>query len=218
MNNIKAVIFDMDGLLIDSERLALIAFVTICEQYGIEGLEEVIKECIGTNPYKTKELLTPHVQDYVNYDQFRQEWDAKYHQMMDEGQLELKPGAKALLTHLRELALPIALATSTDTKKAEKKLRQTGILDFFLEIVGGDQVSNSKPHPQIYQHTAQKLNICPTQCLALEDSHNGVKAAHAAGMVVIQIPDLVPPSEEIKALGHRIMDSLTEVIDIDLSN
>jgi beta-phosphoglucomutase-like phosphatase (HAD superfamily) len=108
--------------------------------------------------------------------------------------------------------MPMAIATSTRYHDAVNALESAGNRDYFKFVIGGDHVTNSKPDPEIYLKTAYKLDVDPKECIVFEDSENGVKSAHAAGMNVIQVPDLAPPSEEIKRLGHRIYDSLEMVI------
>lgn len=218
MERFEAVIFDMDGLLIDSELLAMEAFEISCHHYGLEGLEEAVRACIGTNAQKTREILTPLVCEQVAYDEFRAFWEAHYQKAIHSDRLNTKPGAEALLEHLSTLGIPRALATSSGKEKAKGKLARTGILDYFSVIVGGDEVTNSKPDPEIYLKAAGHLQVNPKSCLALEDSENGVKAAHAAGMTVIQVPDLVPPSDQLKSLGHLILQCLTQVPTVNFDH
>jgi len=124
--------------------------------------------------------------------------------------IPLKDGAAELLACLAELEIPVAVATSTESRRAMRKLEAVGILTHFKAIVGGDQVRNSKPHPDIYLRAAQILGVRPTKCLALEDSENGVRSA-ADAVTVIQIPDIVQPSTALRSLGHTILQSLHDV-------
>lgn len=215
MKRFEAVIFDMDGLLIDSEQLALEAFEVTCTHYGIEGLESAVHACIGTNAQKTREILTPHLEPAVSYTEFREHWEAHYQAAIHSDRLQTKPGAQQLLAHLANLKIPTGLATSSGKEKAKGKLHRTGLIDYFSVIVGGDEVTHSKPDPEIYLKAAEQLAADPKTCLALEDSENGVKAAHAAGMHVIQIPDLIPPSDQLRTLGHLILECLTQVPTFD---
>mgnify|MGYP000072935976 CR=1 FL=1 len=109
----------------------------------------------------------------------------------------------------------MAVATSTRTDRAKVKLSDSGILDYFDIIIGGDQVSNSKPDPEIYLKAASELSSEPSKCLAFEDSPNGVKSAVAAGLTVIQVPDLVQPDEDLLKMGHIVLGSLADVQDYD---
>lgn len=105
----------------------------------------------------------------------------------------------------------MALATSTAHDEARVRLENAGLLDFFELIVAGDQVEHGKPDPEIYLKAAEGLELSTHQCLAIEDSDNGVRAAHSAGMVVIQVPDLAQPADHVRALGHTVLQSLGEV-------
>jgi len=137
--------------------------------------------------------------------------DGEYRRVIEESPIPLKDGAEELLRYISSIEIPIAVATSTAIDRAQKKLKSSGILDYFDFIIGGDQVTRSKPDPEIYLKAASELSSEPSKCLALEDSANGVKAAVAAGMTVVQIPDLVQPGEELLSLGHIVLRSLYDV-------
>src|SRR5207253_2615312 len=121
------------------------------------------------------------------------------------------------LDHLDSLQIPVAVATSTKSARAMQKLGDAGIGGRFKAVIGGDQVENSKPHPDIYLKAAAALGVLAEKCLALEDSENGVRSAFSAGMTVIQVPDLVEPSEALRSLGHVILGSLREVPGYEFS-
>lgn len=122
-------------------------------------------------------------------------------------------GVHNLLDYLHASGIPTAVATSTNTDHALHKLEQSGILHRFTTITGGDQVANGKPAPDIYLKAAKSIDANPLSCLALEDSPNGVRAAIAAGMHVIQIPELVEPDEALRSLGHTVLGDLDAVLD-----
>ena len=211
MHRFHAVIFDMDGLLLDTERIALSSFVETCEHFGIGEQTELFMRCVGTNQVLAQEVLKQGLQGKIDYLQFERFWDAKYIGSTSNRPIPLKDGATDLLEYLASLLIPVAVATSTNSARAMQKLRDAGILDKFKAIVGGEQVQNSKPHPDIYLKAAAILGVRSEQCLALEDSENGVRSAFNAGMTVVQIPDLVPPSPNLCSLGHIILGSLHEV-------
>ena len=121
-------------------------------------------------------------------------------------------GAVALLDHLRDLSIPMALATSTRRPTTELKLVGAGLDSYFCPMICGEETPRGKPHPDPYLAAADVLHLAPAQCWALEDSENGVRAALSAGCVVFQIPDLVAPSAEMRALGHVIKTSLLDVL------
>jgi len=212
MTRFEAIIFDMDGLLLDTERIALSAFMETCAQMGICAQEELFIRCIGTNQVLGREVLRAGLQGQVDYLAFEQVWDSKYVERISNGPIPLKEGAAELLDRISSLQIPAAVATSTRTARAQEKLGKCGILDRFRAIVGGDQVRNGKPAPDIYLRAAEVLNARPEACLAFEDSENGVRAAVGAGMTVVQVPDLVLPSPDLLALGHIVLRSLSDAV------
>ncbi|CAM3913621.1 Phosphorylated carbohydrates phosphatase [Vibrio aerogenes CECT 7868] len=209
--SVCAVLFDMDGLLLDSERPALKNFQATCRQFGLNDFTEVYLTCIGTNLARTHEILQQAMGQVVDYPAFAQTREENYQALLAQGNVPLKPGASELLQQLQALGMPMAVATSTHRERALLKLRQTGLTGYFQTVIGGDQVTHSKPAPEIYLKAAAALNIAPADCLVLEDSANGVRAGVAAGMQVIQIPDLIQPDAQLLTLGHTVCDSLTEV-------
>ena len=211
MRRFEAIIFDMDGLLLDTERIAQSAFLETCRDLGVCGQDELFIRCIGTNQALGREVLRAGLQGQVDFLRFEQLWEDKYVERTSNGPIPVKEGALELLERIWSLQIPVAVATSTRTARAQEKLRKSGILDRFQTVVGGDQVRNSKPAPDIYLRAAEILNVRPEACLALEDSENGVRAAMSAGMTVVQIPDLVQPSPGLLALGHIVLPSLREV-------
>jgi HAD superfamily hydrolase (TIGR01509 family) len=211
MQRFDAVIFDMDGLLLDSERLAQDAFIAVCDSLGIKVDLLVFQRCIGTNEALSSQILQDGLPASVDVTSFREQWVTIYHGLTNDKKIPVKEGVTELLDYLHTLRIPAAVATSTRTAAATQKLHNAGLLDAFEQLVGGDQVSNSKPHPAIYQRAARLLGAPAENCLAFEDSENGVKAAVAAQCTVIQIPDLVQPSDALLELGHVVLQSLLDV-------
>lgn len=206
------VIFDMDGLLLDSERLARDAFLQACEQWGWEADMLAYIRCIGSTYEATQHiLLEAHGSDFP-YADIERSWSDIYHDRIHACPVPLKPGAIALLDHLRADEIPLALATSTRRPTAEVKLEQAGLAGYFFHTVCGDETPRGKPYPDPYLAAATGLQLKPERCWALEDSENGVRAALAAGCAVIQVPDLVIPDAEVRALGHVIESSLLDVL------
>lgn len=206
------VIFDMDGLLLDSERLARDAFVAACAEHGWEPDLVVYHSCIGSTSEGTRQILCNHFGEQFPYETVDASWSRHYHARLAEAPVPVKPGARALLELLEAADVPRALATSTRRETAEGKLRDTGLLGYLPHQICGGETDRGKPHPDPYLAAAQALGIAPERCLALEDSANGVRSAHAAGCVVIQIPDLVAPDAALRELDHLILESLTEVV------
>jgi HAD superfamily hydrolase (TIGR01509 family) len=211
MLNFSAVIFDMDGLILDTERLALEAFQTTCMRFELGDLSSLFIQCIGTNDALGEAILKDGLEGLADYKAFGSAWIREYKRITSEKPVPLKHGVEELLPYIESIEIPMAVATSTQTKRAKGKLGDAGLLDYFEIVIGGDQVERGKPDPQIYLKAASALSSAPSKCLALEDSANGVKAAVAAGMTVVQIPDLVPPSDDLLQLGHIVLASLADV-------
>jgi HAD superfamily hydrolase (TIGR01509 family) len=212
--SIKAVIFDMDGLLLDSERIALSVFNQTCQHFSLPDQFDLFKQMIGTNQHLGRSILTQGLKGMVDPDAFIAHCDALYQHATLSAPIPLRPGALALVQLLRAKQIPSAVATSSTTAKAKQKLAAAGLIDYFATITGGDQVKRSKPAPDIFLLAAKSIEIEPQYCLALEDSDNGVRSAVAAGMRVIQVPDLVSPSVALLALGHEVHQSLSTVADL----
>ena len=206
-----AVIFDMDGLLLDTERVAFEAFVEACESLKVRVDRTVYMQRVGTTAAKTREILVNALGKSFPYDALERVWSEKYARGSSAKAVPLKDGAEALLERVRKARLPMALATSTAHEEAVVRLESVGLLDFFELIVAGDQVHQGKPDAETYLKAAEGLGLSANRCLAIEDSDNGVRSAHVAGMAVIQVPDLVEPADEVRLLGHIILGSLGDV-------
>jgi HAD superfamily hydrolase (TIGR01509 family) len=208
------VVFDMDGLLLDSGRLARETFVSACREMGWEPDLAVYDLCVGTTYEGTEQILKTEFGAEFPFAAVAQYWNTIYEERVLDRPVDIKAGALELLLRLHELGIPRALATSTKRSIALVKLRNAGLYEYFAQLVCGGETERGKPHPDPYLEAAQRLLLSPAQCWALEDSNNGVRAAHAAGLRVFQVPDLVPPSEDVRALGHRVMTSLFDVLDL----
>jgi HAD superfamily hydrolase (TIGR01509 family) len=212
LNNFKAVVFDMDGLLLDSEAIALTTFIEACKECGFELNDmEPYYKCIGTNwPKATQTLISGYGKDFP-FDAISEIWGKKYHGETLEKPVPMKEGALKLLEYLDSKGTRKAVVTSSRKENSVIKLTNAGLLDYFEFVLGGNEIANGKPHPEMYLTAAGKLGVAPAACLAIEDSDNGVLAAFHAGLTVIQVPDLKQPSDEVKALGHTIVASLVDV-------
>lgn len=207
----KVVIFDMDGLLLDTETIALKAFQESATEMGLQLDLSVYYKCIGTTNARTQEILKEGYGAAFPYEKIAKMWREKFTNRVENIPIPVKEGVKGLLEYLKQSHIPVAVVTSTRSNTALKMLGNAKILDFFEFVIGGDQIVLGKPNPDIYLKACQMLHTIPVECLALEDSENGVRAALAAGLAVIQIPDLIQPSTELRELGHKIMKSLVEV-------
>jgi len=213
ISDFEALIFDMDGLLLDSERLSLMTFFETCERFKLPKDAALFKQCIGTNSQAMERILKKGLNPKVKYEDFYNFWNDRYRALTENKKIPLKPCVTSFLEKVQALKIPMCIATSTKTDFAIAKLKKSNIFQYFEFIVGGDQVQRSKPHPDIYQRAVEKIGARSANSLALEDSENGVKSALAAGLTVVQIPDLVAPSDELRKMGHIIIDSLEEVYD-----
>ncbi len=212
MQQFKAAIFDMDGLLIDSEVLAFETFRQTAIMHDLGDRDELFRQLLGTNHDTGQALLREGLGDDELYNEFDASWTTLYAAATTEKPVPLKPGVIELLKHCKQLGLFTAVATSTHTEHAVSRLEASGIHRYFHCVVGGDQVTRSKPEPDIYQYAAKRVGTDVNECIAFEDSKNGVRAAIAAGMTVVQIPDLVQPDNELLQLGPIVLSNLHEVI------
>jgi HAD superfamily hydrolase (TIGR01509 family) len=201
----------MDGLLLDTERIALDAFEIACRAHGVVVEKDIYYLCIGSNGAGTREILERELGPDFPYGPISKDWMELYHQRVSTQAVGVKDGALALLELVRGRRLPVALATSTHTTLATTKLRLAGLDGYFSAIIGGDVVARGKPDPEPYLAATRALGHAPGTCWAIEDSDNGVRSAHAAGLFVLQVPDLVPPSPAVRGLGHVIVNSLYDV-------
>jgi HAD superfamily hydrolase (TIGR01509 family) len=201
----------MDGTLLDTERVAQEAFFAACAELGITPRRDLLLRCVGAAEPMARKVIREGFGPTLDCDAFFQGWNRHFAQLSQASPAPLKEGALALLDTVAQLGLPMAIATSSGTVHALAKLRQAGLLQRFKAVIGADQVQRPKPDPEVYLKAAGQLGVDPRACLALEDSEYGVRAAHAAGMTVIQVPDMTPPSADLRALGHIVLASLEEV-------
>ena len=198
-----AVVFDMDGVLLDSETICDICWNAYADEIGLKQSNEACNACRGCNTADAKVILKQFYGDSFDADGFFNGWYKKFYEYEAEHGLPLKPYANEILSYLK-LRYHLALASSTPRAAVERQLRRAGLLDFFEKTVCGDELVHSKPAPDIYLMACQALSIPPAQCAAVEDSPNGIRSAHTAGLSCIMVPDKIPCDEEIaKLLWHK---------------
>ena len=206
----RGVVFDMDGTLLESERLARACFLAACADVGWPDVDiAVYNQCVGATFARTREILLAGYGAGFPVDEMEAHWSRRYHSHIDHHALDIKPGIVQLLETLHAQQIPIALATSSRRPTALKKLERAGLLHFFQTMVCGGEVSQGKPHPEPYIKAVEEIVRRPDECWALEDSDSGVRSAFAAGLQVIQIPDELAPSPEVQGLGHVILADAT---------
>ena len=209
----KAIIFDMDGLLLDSETLSYETYVKTANRYGITAGFAGYSRMIGLNMIEGVDVLRSILPARIDATIFKAEWVAQYNERL-AGSVPVKTGVADVITRLAARDIPMAVATSSQGEKARDVLDRAGLAAHMLAITGGDEVVRGKPAPDVYLASIKKLVTLAgingaDDCVAFEDSEVGVRAALAAGLRVIQIPDLVPASKPPSPPFHLIADTLT---------
>lgn len=207
---VKAVVFDMDGLLVDTEQVVFAAMQHAAAGIGAEMPFEVFQRMVGLTHAKSDLILIEHFGAGFDLEAFQASVSTYFRAEQAAG-IALKAGAVEILDQLDAMALPRAIATSSSRYAVEQSLGPHGLLDRFGAFVTREAQANSKPHPEPYLKAAIALGVDPADCLALEDSHNGVRSAAAAGMMTVMVPDMLDPTEEMETLTVRIAADLHEV-------
>jgi HAD superfamily hydrolase (TIGR01509 family) len=205
-----AIIFDMDGLLFDTEKLYQEAILAAAAEVGYELTTASFLRMIGTPWHITRSRLIDEHGATFPIEEFRAAW-IRHFDVIVSTRLSLKPGAVELLDTLDELHLPRAIATSSSHKTAQHHLRAHALAERFHEIVAHGDYAAGKPAPDPYLTAAERLGVEPRFCLALEDSHNGVRSASSAEMMTIMVPDLLEPTDDIRRLCTFVLDDLHAV-------
>ena len=211
---IKAVIFDKDGTLHDTEKVFLKAWKLAAEDLDVPDIERTVRDCTGVNLSDTAVYWAkkyPAIPFAVYLDRRRHHFD----EIVRDG-VPVKEGAMELLTYLTERGYGVGLATSTPYAITMEHLRRTDMIRFFAPdaIVTGDMVKRGKPHPESFLTAAVRLGVKPDACIGVEDSNNGIRAVYGAGMRAVFVPDLTPPAEDAQSMIWRTCDKLTDLIPL----
>jgi HAD superfamily hydrolase (TIGR01509 family) len=206
-----AVIFDMDGLMLDTEPLAARAWTDAAGLLGIDFDPAVTPRLIGRNFPDCRALIRDHHGNHYPVDALMRAWAAAYDAIVAREGIGQKTGLAPLLAWLEQENIPKAVATSTRRARAQVKLTEASLFDRFTALVGGDEIANGKPAPDIFVEAAARLGIAAAECVVLEDSEPGINAALAAHMIPIMVPDLAPPSAALLARGPLVLVTLREV-------
>ena len=213
MNNLKGAIFDMDGLMIDTEKLYLKFWILAAKDFGYDMRPEHVYAIRSM----ARKFSIPKIKSFLGEDcpteEIRAHRTVLMNEYIKENGLEVKKGLFTLLDYLRDHGIKMAVATATPSSRTTEYLHTIGAYDYFSAMVCGDMITNGKPAPDIYLTAAKELGLPPQECAAFEDSPNGITAAHAAGCHAIMIPDMTQPDEEIKPLLSAVYDSLDEAVE-----
>jgi HAD superfamily hydrolase (TIGR01509 family) len=206
---IEAVILDMDGLLLDTERVYRRAFIAAAARLGFDMREELYQGLIGLADNECVALIEDHFGPQLRINQYQRELADCLQQFLGAG-IPLKPGAVELMDELAQRGLPRALATSTNRATAETHLRCAGLFDRFDAIVTWEDVERGKPHPDLFLKAARAIGVAPQRCVVLEDSPLGIRGAHAAGAMPVMVPDLLAATEELRNICVAVVKDLYE--------
>ena len=207
----KGAIFDMDGLLLDTERLYQESWVEMAKRFGQEPDPAFPAAVSGTSGEGMRDVIRryyPAVDPYA----FQAGCIARVDGILDSRGAPEKPGARELLEYFRGCGVRTALASSSGLERIRSNLRQTGLEALFDAVASGQEVRRGKPEPDIFLLAAERIGCPPEECYVFEDSVNGIRAGMAAGCAAVMVPDLVPPPEGLAV--HRVCASLTEVREL----
>lgn len=207
----RAVIFDMDGVIFDSETLVIEVWSEVADRHGIADIVNTCYACLGVNAAAAKRIFLERYGDDFPYDTYKKEMSALFHERAAGGKLRQKPGIRELLSYLRQRRIRTAVASSTRSEIVQRELSEGGLLDFFDEVICGDMVERSKPDPDIFLKACAALKVLPQEAYVIEDSYNGIRAAARAGALPIMVPDLAVPTPEMEELAVCILPSLDAV-------
>lgn len=209
----QAVVFDMDGVIFDTERLVIEFWKEVAKKHNIPNIEHTCIQCLGTNRVRTREIFLGNYGADFPFDPYRAEVTELFNTHYKGVPLPTKPGVRELLSYLQEQDIKVGLASSTAQHLVRDEIGTAGLLPYFQTLVCGDMVEHSKPAPDIFLKACEILNADPTKSIAIEDSFNGIRSAHCAGMTPIMVPDQVQPTDEIRALAFHVMPSLLDVLN-----
>lgn len=212
--NIRGLVFDMDGLLFDSERIVQRSWELAGAILGYPHMGACIYHTLGMNLDGRNAYFREHIGEDFPCREFAQKAREQFYQIVSREGLPVKPGALELLEYAKEKGYRIGIATSSRREYAWNNLKQAGIFSYFDGGVYGDMVSHAKPDPEIYLRACECLGLPAQDCMALEDAPAGIRSAHRAGLLTVAVPDLVQPPEEIRPMIFRICGTLHEVIPL----
>lgn len=204
------VVFDLDGLLLDTERMYWKSFDTAALAADLDFPEDFYIELVGGPEARTHALMQERFGPEFSIPEFEQAWREQFHIIVDSGLIAPKAGAIEMLSMLNERDVPIAVATSSHRELVEQTMKAAAIRDYFQHIVCGDEVVNGKPSPDIYLAACDRIQQSPHQCMAFEDTEIGMSAAIAAGLRCVLVPDMKQPTDQGLAKALERFPSLLD--------
>lgn len=213
LSELDAVVFDMDGVIFDTETTALRSWQDAADAHGLGDITRTALKCVGRNTVETMKIFEEAYGERVSIEQMHAECVMRFREIVQLEGIPVKKGARELLDHLKQSGAKVALASSTNYETVVSELKAADLFHYFQVIVGGDMTERSKPEPDIYLLACKKLGADPRKSAAVEDSRNGLISASRAGMLPLLVPDIIKPDEEMLSLCHRKFDNLLEVKD-----
>lgn len=210
---VDGVIFDMDGLMFDTEPLWTAAWPEALGKFGLEVPEAMPDAMRGSSGESAYRIMRSFLGEDAPVPEIWEEERAVAHRLLSQG-VAKKPGLDELLEFLRAAGVPMAIASSSSQEIIAMNLENGGVRDYFVHLVSGDDVERPKPDPQVFLLSAGRMGVDPARTLVLEDSLNGVRAGAAGGFITVMVPDLVAPTDEIRELYTRCCKDLIEVRDL----
>jgi HAD superfamily hydrolase (TIGR01509 family) len=211
---IDGVIFDMDGLMFDTEPLWTDAWYIVLPEFGIPEVPPALPDAMrGSSGETAYRIMRSYIGEDADAPAIWVRMKEEVHKMLEKGVIK-KPGLDELLSWLSEHDIPMAIASSSPHNIIEMDLNNAGVQDYFTFIISGEDVDKPKPDPQVFLVAAERMQLDPAKTLVLEDSLNGVRAGAAGGFITVMVPDMIAPTDEIRALYTRECKDLFEVRDL----
>ena len=214
---IQAIIFDMDGLMLDSQRIATETWKKAVTSFGYCLTDEINLSLIGRTMPDTNEILQSAFGSDFPVNEVRLLAEKAFSDLTKDSGIPVKKGLRELLDFLEQRHLKTAVATSTARYYCLHNLQRSDLADRFKVIVCGDEVARGKPAPDLFLRASELLDVVPESCVVLEDSYAGVRAAYNAKMIPIMVPDLKEADDEMRALAHAVVSDLDAAKDVILS-
>jgi HAD superfamily hydrolase (TIGR01509 family) len=214
MENIELVIFDMDGLIFDSERIFMEQLGSVMAEYGYVLTENIYLKTIGLNGIILKETMLKQYGENYPFEEISRKARKRVNEIAEDGKLTVKKGIPELLEHIKQKNIKSCVASSSPTRFVEQYLKLYGLYNYFSGVTGGEKVAKSKPEPDIFLKACADFDVKPDKAIVLEDSQNGIIAAYRAKIRSVCIPDLKVPDKEVLKTAFLVADNALDVIKI----